>query len=467
MPPKYNFVGSPRHLRNPTYISDIRIPPEPWVVHISKEVDPGRQYYFNVKTNESKWEFPQDDYIELSQAPLPSQSRNAKRNEKRKEKREFEKIQELELVHNLFLQANRKANRRAKILGSKETPETEIVETPKTEIAFSGINFQLLPANAIIRILQMVLQDETDTSQFNLTNKGSIRIINFMIMTDPSKVKIVDFIDTRIWIQLLIRLGIFDNRDTKWCDTIKEYINLYINERRYTSRVHDLIDILKNDVSSFMRDYSRALLDKLRTYSSDPEEHRFLRGEMTDVLVFTDNEVLSEFVQNHQDLKSGKLDVDMTRLSNIKYWDVRKVRDMSYLFSFHTSNSAKSIDLTYWDTSTVKNMHRLFEGGKFVVSGITNWNTSKVTDMSYMFKDNNAFNIPLLWNTSNVTNMKEMFRGATNFNQPLFWDTSKVTDMSRMFFDAKSFTFNESVGTWDKSKTTMKSRIEMFGETWK
>jgi hypothetical protein len=455
-------VGSPRHLRNPTYIPDTRIPPEPWVVHISKQVYPGRQYYFNVRTNESKWEFPEDDYIELSQVPRPSQSRNAKRNakrnEKRKEKKELEKMQELELVHNLFLQANRQSN-------TQGNRRSEIVETPKTEIAFTGINFQLLPDNAIIRILQMVLQDETDTSQFNLANTGSIRMINFMIMADPSKLKIVDFIDTRVWIQLLISLGVFDNRDTKWCDTIKEYINLYINERRYTSRAHDLIDILKNDVSIFMRDYARELLDKLRTYSSDPEEDRFLLGEMPDILVFTDNEALSRFVKTHHDFKNHKSDIAMTRLSNIKYWDVRKITDMSYLFSFLTSNLPKSIDLTYWDTSNVKNMHRLFEGGKFVVSGITNWNTSKVTDMSYMFKDNNAFNIPLLWNTSNVTNMKEMFRGATNFNQPLFWDTSKVTDMSRMFFDAKSFTFHQSVGGWDKSKTTGKSIIEMFGET--
>jgi hypothetical protein len=450
MPPKSNVGSSPQHLRNSTDISDIRIPPKPWIIHISTKVDPGKQYYFNVRTKESKWEFPQDD-IELLQKP--SQSRNAKR----KGNIELQKLKDLELVHNLFLQANRRAETQAN-RRTQEIPKTEMVEP-------SRINFQLLPENAIIRIIQMVLQDETSSSSSNLAN-SSIRMINIMIMTDPSKVKIVDFIDTRMWIQLLISLGVFDNRDTKWCDTIKEYINIYINENRYTSRVHDLIDILKNDVSRFMRDYAQKLLDKLITHSSDPEERRFLRGDMTDIFVFTNNEALSNFVQDHQDFRSHNLDVEMRRLSNIKYWDVRKITDMRYLFSFHTSNSPKRIDLTYWDTSNVKNMSRLFEGGKFIVSGITNWNTCKVTDMSYMFKDNKSFNIPLLWNTGNVTNMEEMFRGATHFNQPLFWDTSKVTNMRRMFFDATSFTFHQSVNRWDKSKTTEESRKYMFEETW-
>ena len=463
MPPKYNAVSSPQRSRNRSDISDIRIPPKPWVVHTSTKVIPDKQYYFNPETNESTWKFPEDG-IEQTLSQSRNSKRNAKRKEKRKENIELEKLQELELIHNLFLQANRNAEKRSKrrseIVRSEEIPKSGTSGT-------SVINVQMLPENAIIRILQMVLQDETNTSQFNLANTGSIRLINLMIIADPSKVKIVDFIETRTWIQLLISLGVFDNRETKWCDSIKEYINLYYQERRYTRRAHDLIDILKYDESMFMRDYAQKLLDNLRTSSSDPDECRFLRGEMNDIPVFTDNEVLSNFVRNHLDFKTGRTDFGMRRLSNIKYWDVRKITDMQYLFSSVTTNSPKLIDLTYWDTSNVKNMSRLFEGGKFVVSGITNWNTCKVTDMSYMFKDNNAFNIPLLWNTSNVTNMEEMFRGATNFNQPLFWDTSKVTNMRRMFFDATSFTFHQLVSRWDTSKTTEESRKYMFEETWK
>ena len=70
MPQIRNFVGSPRRLRNQTYISETRRPPQPWVVRFSQSVDRGKPYYFNVITNESQWEFP-DDSIELSQYTQP------------------------------------------------------------------------------------------------------------------------------------------------------------------------------------------------------------------------------------------------------------------------------------------------------------------------------------------------------------------------------------------------------------
>ena len=38
------------------------------------------------------------------------------------------------------------------------------------------------------------------------------------------------------------------------------------------------------------------------------------------------------------------------------------------------------------------------------------------------------------WDVSRVTNMSSMFNGAGNFNQPLNnWNVSKVTNMSSMF----------------------------------
>ena len=55
---------------------------------------------------------------------------------------------------------------------------------------------------------------------------------------------------------------------------------------------------------------------------------------------------------------------------------------------------------------------------------ISNWDTSRVTDMFCMFQFAHSFNQPLNnWNVSNVTNMREMFYGAESFNQPLNkWD---------------------------------------------
>ena len=45
------------------------------------------------------------------------------------------------------------------------------------------------------------------------------------------------------------------------------------------------------------------------------------------------------------------------------------------------------------------------------------------------------------WDTSRVTDMSWLFDGASSFNQPLNnWDVSKVMDMESMFFYARSST---------------------------
>ena len=64
---------------------------------------------------------------------------------------------------------------------------------------------------------------------------------------------------------------------------------------------------------------------------------------------------------------------------------------------------------------------------------ISNWDTSSVTDMSYMFRFTNNFNQNIgSWDTSNVVNMKFMFMGALAFDQNIAnWDVSNVTDMKR------------------------------------
>ena len=46
-------------------------------------------------------------------------------------------------------------------------------------------------------------------------------------------------------------------------------------------------------------------------------------------------------------------------------------------------------------------------------TSINNWDTSSVTDMTYMFLNADIFNQPVgNWNTSSVTSMNQMFRSA-------------------------------------------------------
>ncbi len=85
---------------------------------------------------------------------------------------------------------------------------------------------------------------------------------------------------------------------------------------------------------------------------------------------------------------------------------------------------------------------------------IGSWNTSNVTNMSYMFYTARNFNQPIdSWNTSNVTNMSYMFHLASIFNSDISsWNTINVTDMSYMFYYA--IIFNQPIGSWNTSNVT-------------
>jgi surface protein len=295
-----------------------------------------------------------------------------------------------------------------------------------------------LPDDIIIKILNLTF--DTDV-QSNIAKTFSINIINKIITTNPIKVRILDFLNTAQFIRVLISIGIFNSYShsshLEWCNTIKKYINQYITEHRYTSRVHDLIDISKSSLN--INIFAKCLLNNLITPDTDTLERQFLLGEMTNIPVFDNNTIIDQ--------------VNTRSFDNIKYWDVRKVTDISNLFNFFLSHI--DVDLTYWDTSNVTNMSKSFSGINIFINGITNWNTCRVINMEYCFFLS-PFNQPLEWNTSNVINMHGMFEITKNFNQHLNWDTRNVRTMSHMFRSADSF--NQFL-EWDTRNVTDMSHM--------
>ena len=95
------------------------------------------------------------------------------------------------------------------------------------------------------------------------------------------------------------------------------------------------------------------------------------------------------------------------------------------------------------DTSKVTDMQWMF-GGCTKLTTIPLLDTSKVTDMSYMFDGcTNLTTIPLL-DTSNATNMHAMFANCSSLTTIPLLNTSKDIDMSQMFYNCTNLN-NESL----------------------
>ena len=129
--------------------------------------------------------------------------------------------------------------------------------------------------------------------------------------------------------------------------------------------------------------------------------------------------------------------------------------------------------ISEWDVSRVTDMSNLFKRKINFNEDISRWDVSNVTDMDTMFRDASSFNqnintkkitkddgtTYIAWDTSNVTDMGGMFYNAYKFNQPITcWNVSNVTNMGGMF--KRAYLFNQPLNNWDVSN--VECMIGMF-----
>ena len=148
----------------------------------------------------------------------------------------------------------------------------------------------------------------------------------------------------------------------------------------------------------------------------------------------------------------------MTNLAtlDLSNFDTSKVTNMRFMFS--DIPNLTTLNLSNFDTSNVTNMGAMFRGvSNLTTLNLSNFDTSKVTNMGSMFF--HASNLTALnlsnFDTSKVMYMNSMFSNMYNLtalNLSSF-DTSNVIDMGYMFSDVSNLT-NLNLSNFDTSKVT-------------
>ena len=141
---------------------------------------------------------------------------------------------------------------------------------------------------------------------------------------------------------------------------------------------------------------------------------------------------------------------------DLSNFDTSKVTDMARMFV--GMDNLTSLNLSNFDTSKVTNMSAMFWGMRNLTTlNLSNFDTSKVTDMSDMFQHMRNLTTLNLSNfdTSKVTDMSDMFDGMSNLTTLDLsnFDTSQVKDMSEMFRNVSNLT-SLNLSSFNTSKVT-------------
>ena len=131
---------------------------------------------------------------------------------------------------------------------------------------------------------------------------------------------------------------------------------------------------------------------------------------------------------------------------DLSNFDTSQVTDMQFMFS--GMSSLTTLDLSNFDTSQVAYMNSMFSGTSLTSLNLSNFDTSKVMKMSNMFFNmRNLTSLNLTnFNTSKVTDMEDMFSLSNDYAsddklEKIYanndFDISKLTAFSNMFRNRK------------------------------
>lgn len=160
----------------------------------------------------------------------------------------------------------------------------------------------------------------------------------------------------------------------------------------------------------------------------------FLEIELDDKIILSsnkkihlDNTIHCEGLFDHTLFTS----IDFTNV------DTSKVTDMSFMFF---SSRAKSLNLSSFDTSSVIDMQSMFDNCRVENLNLSSFDTSKVENMSDMFYNCSAKHIDISsFRTNNVQNMQGMFNKCrAEYLDISKFDTSKVRNIAFFTFNCSS-----------------------------
>lgn len=145
--------------------------------------------------------------------------------------------------------------------------------------------------------------------------------------------------------------------------------------------------------------------------------------------------------------------------------DTSKFTDMRYMFIYCTSIS--NIDVSRWNVGNVTSMQGMFNGCTSLKSlNIEGWNTSSVSNMSDLFKNCNSLTFLNVnnWDVSNVESVSGMFDGTLSLKSINLsnWDTRSIKNMSFLFGESSDLIIDMSGDKWAFNADVIDSSTNRF-----